>query len=453
MQLLKFLKAPLLSRTQPTETEIEESYSYWRWRIFIGMYIGYVFYYFSRNSFGSIKPLLGQDLGFSMSDLGILTTIFAASYGLSKFISGVLSDRSNPRIFMSSGLIITGILNILFGCSSSLLTLSILWCLNGLFQGWGWPPCAKLLTHWYSQKERGLWWGMQNSSHNVGAALIPLLIGMTAQQFGWRHGMFAAGVLSIIVGIFIFFILRDTPSTMGLPSIETFKKNTDPRALSQEHEISLKELLFKYILNNSYLWVLGIAYFFIYLIRGAINDWAPMFLMETRGYQLVTANGATFWFEVGGLIGSLFAGWASDRLFKEKRGPVNVIFSCLMLLSIMALWALPPIALLMDYLLIFIVGFFVFGPQMLIGMVAVELSHKKAAGGATGFIGFIAYLGMASSGYPLTKMVEAFGWSGFFEALMICSILCILLLLPFWSIKNHPNHGLTKKVSRGSASV
>ncbi|MGR3973701.1 MAG: MFS transporter [Candidatus Rhabdochlamydia sp.] len=450
VQLFKFLKAPALNRTHPTETEIEESYSYWRWRIFIGMYIGYVFYYFSRNSFGSIKPLLIQDLGFSMSDLGILTTIFAASYGLSKFISGVLSDRSNPRIFMSSGLVITGILNILFGTSSSLPVLSLLWCLNGLFQGWGWPPCAKLLTHWYSQKERGLWWGMQNSSHNVGAALIPLFIGVAAQQFGWRYGMYASGVLSIAVGILIFFILRDTPSTLGLPSIERFKKNTDPEALAQENEISLKELLFTYILNNSYLWVLGIAYFFIYLIRGAVNDWTPMFLMETRGYQLVTANGATFWFEIGGLVGSLFAGWTSDKIFKENRGPVNVIFSFLMVLSLIALWILPPLTLVMDYLLIFIIGFFVFGPQMLIGMVAVELSHKKAAGGATGFIGFIAYLGMASSGYPLTKMIEMFGWNGFFEALIICAVVCTVLLIPFWSIKNNLSRKLAKKASAGS---
>src|SRR6185503_1001923 len=108
--------------------------------------------------------------------------------------------------------------NILFGMSSSLLFFAIFWGLNGWFQGWGWPPCAKLLTHWYSQKERGTWWGMQNSSHNVGAALIPLFVGMSAQQFGWRWGMYAAGVLSIIVGGIIFWMLRDTPSTLGLPS-------------------------------------------------------------------------------------------------------------------------------------------------------------------------------------------------------------------------------------------
>ena len=118
MDLLRILKKPANVTAGSKEGEIHSSYTYWRWRIFFGMYIGYVFYYFSRTSYGSIKALMMRDLGFAESHLGILVSVFAICYGLSKFLSGVLSDRSNPRIFMSTGLIITGILNIVFGCSS-----------------------------------------------------------------------------------------------------------------------------------------------------------------------------------------------------------------------------------------------------------------------------------------------------------------------------------------------
>lgn len=444
MSLLQVLKKPSSITPDSKDTDVQASYRYWRWRIFVGMYIGYVFYYFSRNSYGSIKPLLMQDLGFSKSDLGVLTSVFAISYGLSKFLSGILSDRSNPRIFMSVGLVFTGILNIFFGCSSSPLLMAVLWGLNGWFQGWGWPPCAKLLTHWYSQKERGTWWGMQNSSHNVGAALIPLLVGLAAQQFGWRYGMYTAGILSIAIGIVIFFTLRDTPTTLGLPSIERFKRDEDPSLLSQENDITMKDLLIKYILNNSYLWILGIAYFFIYLIRGAISEWTPLFLMETRGYQLVTANAAITWFEVGGLVGSLVAGWASDKIFRGRRGPVNILFSASVVGAICALWLFPATTVIIDYLLVFVIGFLIFGPQMLIGMAAVELSHKKAAGGATGFIGFIAYLGMANAGYPLTKVMESTGWNGFFATLVFCGVVSVLLLLPFWAVKTNPKYAVVE---------
>ena len=374
MNLLNFFKSAKAAPQIEDPRLVESTYKYWRWRIFIGMYVGYVFYYFSRKSYTCIMPLLIQDLGMTKSDLGILSSLFALAYGGSKFLSGILSDRSNPRIFMAIGLMLTGVLNILFGMTSSLIFLAVFWGFNGLFQGWGAPPCAKLLTNWYSQKERGTWWGFWNSSHNVGGAMIPLVAGVVAQMMGWRVGMYVPGVLCIGVGLFILFTLRDTPSSLGLPPIEEFKKDYPPAGQATKEDITLKELLFKYILNNHYIWLLGITYFFVYLIRGAFNDWAPLFLMETRGYPLMTANAAILWFEMGGLVGNLVAGWTSDKIFKGRRGPVNSLFCLAVVGAIVALWKVPPGMLYLDYFLIFSIGFLVFGPQLLIGVAAVELS-------------------------------------------------------------------------------
>lgn len=440
MNLIIFFKPAPPEEEIRDEKVVAEKYKYWRWRIFFGMYIGYVFYYFTRKSYTCIMPLLIQDLGMTKSDLGILGSILALTYGLSKFLSGIMADRSNPRVFMAIGLVMTGILNMLFGCTSSVIGFAIFWGLNGWFQGWGWPPCAKLLTHWYSQKERGTWWGMWNSSHNVGGAVIPIVVGICAQMFGWRFGMYVPGVMCIGIGILLLYVLRDTPRSLGLPTIEKFKDDyPDPR-LKQDDEISVKDLLFKYVLNNAYLWVLAIAYFFVYVIRGAFNDWSPLFLMETRGYSLITANASIVCFELGGLVGNVVAGWASDKIFNGRRGPINVLFSFAVVGAIGALWIVPPGFVFLDYALIFIIGFLIFGPQMLIGIAAAELSHKKAAGSATGFIGWIAYLGHAAAGYPLTKVMEWTGWHGCFIALAACGILVVLLLLPLWSVKTNPKY-------------
>ena len=437
MKWLQFFKpAPAIAEIQD-QGVVKSLYNYWRWRIFTGMYVGYVFYYLSRKSYTYIMPLLIQDLGMTKSDLGILGSLFALVYGCSKFLSGVISDRSNPRVFMSIGLMLTGVLNILFGMSSSLLLLAIFWGLNGLFQGWGWPPVAKLLTNWYSQKERGTWWGTWNSSHNVGGAVAFFIVIGAAEAFGWRVGMYLPGIICIGVGVFVFFCLHDTPPALGLPPIEKYKNDYPPTQEIKEN-ITLKELLIKYVLNNGYMWILGIAYFFVYVIRGAFNEWSPLFLIETRGYPLFTANASIIWFEVGGLVGSLAAGWASDKIFKGRRGPINVLFSLAVIGAIFALWLSPPGNLLMDYFLIFMIGFLIFGPQMLIGVAAAELSHKKAAGASTGFIGLIAYMGFAASGYPLTKIMEVSGWNGFFIALAICGVVSVLLLLPMWAIKSNP---------------
>eukprot|EP01136_Pigoraptor_vietnamica_P000490 Opistho-1_new@25860 len=435
MSVLDFLRPAPYAEEIQDESLVKKRYKYWRLRIFYGMYVGYIFYYFTRKSFTFAMPALMQDLGFDKGDLGILGSILSITYGMSKFLSGILADRSNPRFFMAIGLIMTGIFNILFGLSSSIIFFGIFWGLNGWFQGWGWPPCARLLTHWYSQKERGTWWGIWNTSHSVGGACIPLIAAFCAQYWGWRYAMYIPGGLCVLAGLFLINRLRDTPQSLGLPPIEKFRDDYPLAKTEEERELSLKEILFQYVLNNKYIWILAIAYFFVYVIRTAINDWSQLFLVETKGYSLITAGLCVVWFEVGGIFGSLTAGWLSDRIFQGRRGPINVLFSLAVIGAVLALWLSPPGWILLDCSLLFVIGFFIFGPQMLIGMAAAELSHKKAAGSATGFTGWVAYLGAAAAGYPLGKMSETWGWEGFFLALGLCGISSVLLLLPLWKVK------------------
>lgn len=419
------------------ENIVKKSYKYWRWRIFCGMYVGYIFYYFSRKSFTFAMPSLMNDLGFDKTDLGILASVLSLSYGLSKFLSGVLSDKSNPRYFMAFGLILAGAVNILFGLSSSLLLFAVLWGFNGWFQGWGWPPCARLLTHWYSQKERGTWWGFWNTSHSVGGALIPLIAAFCAQSFGWRWAMYVPGIMCILIGFFIINRLRDTPQSLGLPPIEKFKNDyPENQLMGKEHELSMKEILFKHILGNKFIWVLAVSYFFVYVIRTAINDWSVLFLVETKGFSLLAAGASVFWFEMGGICGSLTAGWASDKIFRGRRAPINILFSFGVIFAILGLWLSPVGAPLIASILMFTIGFLIFGPQMLIGMAAAELSSKKAAGSATGFVGFIAYIGAAAAGYPLGAIMVKWGWEGCFITLGVCGALAVLLLLPLWSVRS-----------------
>ena len=179
---------PLLEEIQDDKL-VRKKYRYWRLRTFYGMYIGYAFYYFTRKSFTFAIPSMLED-GFSFSELGMLGSILSITYGISKFVSGVMGDKSNPRYFMSIGLILTGIFNIGFALSSTWILLAVFWGLNAWFQGWGWPGCAKLLTHWYSQSERGRWWSIWNTSHNLGGAVIPIIIAFIAHHYGWRFSMF-----------------------------------------------------------------------------------------------------------------------------------------------------------------------------------------------------------------------------------------------------------------------
>ncbi len=421
------------------EVLVKERYKYWRLRIFSGMYVGYIFYYFTRKSFAFAMPAMVAELGFDKSDLGLVGSILAITYGISKFVSGVMADRSNPRFVMAIGLFLTGVFNILVGSSSTILFFAIFWGLNGWFQGWGWPPCARLLTHWYSQKERGTWWGVWNTSHGIGGALIPLLVAYCAQQWSWRYALYVPGAICILVSFYIMNRLRDTPQSLGLPPIEKFRNDYSAQK-HVERDLSVKEILLEYVFKNKYIWILALSYFFVYVIRQGINDWSVLFLAETRGYSIMTAGACVCWFEIGGMCGSLIAGWASDRIFQGKRAPINILFSVGVFGGLAAFWCATGASPLIDSLLMFVIGFFIFGPQMLIGMAAVELSHKKAAASANGFTGCWSYLGAAVAGYPLSKIAQDFGWQAFFITLGFCALAIALLLLPLWSAKTNPQY-------------
>ena len=415
-----------------TSQQVDERYRYWRLHIMIGMYIGYAGFYFTRRTFNYAVPAMIADLGIDKGDIGLIGTLFYLTYGLSKFLSGMISDRSNPRYFMGVGLIASGIINIVFGFSSSLISLALLWILNAWFQGWGWPSCSKLLTTWYSRSERGFLWAIWNTAHNVGGALIPLLVGFLTLHYSWREGFIIPGIIGVLIGLIVCWRLRDRPTTQGLPTVGQWRHDT--LELAQENHgqgLSYREILKHYVFNNKYIWLLAFSYVLVYIVRTAINDWGNLYLTEQHHYSLINANGALSMFEIGGFVGSLVAGWGSDKLFGGNRGPMNLLFATGIFLSVAALWLMPLTNFAFQAAGLFSIGFFVFGPQMLIGMAAAECSHKDSAGAATGFVGLFAYMGAALSGYPLALILEAYSWKGFFITISICAAIIGLLLLPF----------------------
>lgn len=432
-----FTPPPAIKEIEDPEL-IQTNYRYWRWRIFYSMFIGYAFFYFTRKSFTFAMPAMISELGMTKAQLGMLASVFAITYGISKFVSGVMADRSNARYFMAFGLILTGLCNLFFGFSSSLFFFALFWGLNGWFQGFGWPPCARYLTHWYSQNERGRWWSYWNISHNIGAALIPILAAYCATYWGWRSALYVPAMLSIGIGFFLINRLRDTPQSLGLPPIEVFRNDAPAKQAlnNKEHELTVKEILFTYVLTNPFVWVLATANFFVYIVRIGINDWTPIFLIETRGYTKMEAGLCVSLFEWGGLVGSLVAGWMSDRIFKSKRNPVNAIFSVGIIFSLLLFW-MAPSNFYIDCASVALIGFWIFGPQMLIGVAAAELAHKKAAATASGLTGLWGYLGAAAAGYPLGAICEHYGWSGFFWALSACAIVSALLLIPLWPVNTN----------------
>lgn len=422
--LLKLLAAAPSKKEIEDKETIDKEYEHWRIRIFYSIYIGYSLFYFTRKSVTFALPFIEQELNFTKAQLGILATILYLSYGFSKFLSGIISDKSNPRYFMAFGLIATGLFNIAFGLSSSIFLFALFWFFNGIFQGWGWPPCTKQLTYWFSKKERGLWWSFNSTSHNLGGALIPLFIATIAQVYTWRVALNLTGILAIFAGFWLINRMRDKPQSLGLPPVEKYKNDLEElrlnRVRNNEPNVTFKNMIIKQVLTSPTVWLLALSYFFVYIIRTAFNDWGVFFLIDTKNYSVLMASSTITWFEVGGFLGIICAGWCSDKIFSGQRIPYMLY--CIVLLSLV-LWYFasnPYASPLLDSFLMGIIGFLIFGPQLLIGLAAAEFVNKKVACTANGFAGLFAYLGAAFTGYPLGKIIDLWNWDGFFIVLIIC---------------------------------
>jgi OPA family glycerol-3-phosphate transporter-like MFS transporter len=278
--MFKFLNAPP-SKPLRKDQNVARDYNRMRWQVFIGIFIGYAGYYFIRKNFALAIPDLIKE-GFSKTELGLALSFLAISYGLSKFLMGNVSDRSNVRFFMPLGLLLSAIIMIIMGvmpfATSSVLIMSVLLFLNGWFQGMGWPPSGRTMVHWFSVSERGTKMAIWNVAHNIGGAIMPLLAILGVELFAdWHAKFYFPGMVSIGVVIIIFILLRDRPKSLGLPQIEEYKNDypIDYVAKTKEEEengITAMEIFTKHIFPNKLLWSIALANAFRDLMRQLLGE-------------------------------------------------------------------------------------------------------------------------------------------------------------------------------------
>ena len=426
---------------QGDDPELDKKYASFRVRTFYSIFVGYATFYLTRNSLTFTAQAMRTELGLSMSSIGILLSVFPMSYGVCKMIAGVLADKFSSRKFMAFGLIMTGVINIMFGFSKSMTVFIILWIANGFFQAAGAPPCAKLLTNWYSKSERGTWWGFWNTSHNTGGFIIPLLASFCVRNFGWQYGMIVPGTIAIIMGLFLYNRLRDSPESIGLPPVDSYRNEPDNGQVKVDSQVendddglSTWQRLRKFVLSNPYVWLLAVSYFFIYFVRAGVSSWSHVFLQEFRGISNFESAFRVSGLEVGGLLGSLVSGWASDKMMRGRRIPVIIMWLIGVIASVGAFWFIPAPWRYVHWLAVFSIGFFIYGPQMLVGLAGAEIVDRSAVSSTIGLLGWIAYAGAAVSGYPLTKFIGMYGWGAYFVSLLSFAAMAVLLLLPMWRL-------------------
>ena len=401
-----------------------------QWRFITGSMVAYAFFYLTRKNLSMAQPFMLEEGAISMYALGTVLTVHGVVYGLSRFINGFWADRLNGRIFMAVGLVLSALMNFLFGCAALPMLFAAFWVVNGWTQGMGFPPCAKMLTHWIHPRELATKMSVWNTSHSFGAVMaLALCSALLACGLGWRWCFWVPAAMAGVVAVFCFFCVKESPKEAGLPELEIENARTDAQGAS----LSTRDRM-KLVFCNKTIWMLALANFFVYIVRFGFLDWGPTFLKQYKGIPVSKGGLMIIAFEVAAIVGTVFAGWVTDRVFKG-RGARTCAF-CMLFTAFFSFgfWYLPsgsPIW--QATLLLMGAGFFIYGPQALIGIVAANQATKEAAAMANGFTGVMGYASTVVSGFGVAFIKTHYGWGATLCSFAVFAVVGMVLFLLAWT--------------------
>lgn len=405
----------------------------WQKKMFWMMWITYASFYLLRVNISIAMPSIMREFGLTKTNMGVVLTSLFFAYAIGQFINGQLGDKINARRIITFGLISSAILNIIFGfAAGSLIFMAVIWGLNGYFQSMGWGPTVKTKANWFPKNIRGKISGKLGTSYIIGGAFSWFLAGTIAKYFNWRFTFFIPAAICIIIAIHWYIRARNAPEEVGLPSLEDQENGIDNHEVKKDHHIGFKETL-KITLLNPYVWFAGLALFGLNIVRYGFMSWAPTYMFEEQGAEISLAAYKAIAFPVAGGLGAIFAGWASDHIFKHRRAPIAFIMLLLLAASCYLYRIVPGANWVLSLVILLFIGFFTFGPHvLLVAALPADLGTRKAASSVTGFIDAMGYVGASLTGVGTGYLIDNFSWDAAFYFWIFGAVFAAIMILFVW---------------------
>ena len=361
-----------------------------QWSTFLAATLGYGMYYVCRLSLNVVKKPIVDEGVFSETELGIIGAVLFFTYAVGKFTNGFLADRSNINRFMSTGLLVTALVNLCLGFVHSFILFAVLWGISGWFQSMGAASCVVGLSRWFTDKERGSFYGFWSASHNIGEAMTFIIVASIVSALGWRYGFLGAGLVGLIGALIVWRFFHDTPQSKGLPAVNApaAKKAVDSVETDEFNRAQ------KSVLRNPAIWILAFSSAFMYISRYAVNSWGVFYLQAEKGYSTLDASFIISISSVCGIVGTMFSGVISDRFFCGRRNIPALIFGLMNVFSLCLFLLVQGVHFWLDALSMILFGL---GIGVLIcflgGLMAVDIAPRNASGAALGVVGIASYIG------------------------------------------------------------
>ena len=399
MSLYSFYRISKPSQESVPENEIRPKYLSIRNRTFWGVTVAYSLYYVCRMSLSVVKQPLIDEGVLTAGQLGVIGSALLFVYAVGKFMNGFIADYCNIRRFMFTGLAISAGINLLMGIlgivdsmvalplSVIFILFTLLWGVNGWMQSMGSPPGVISLSRWFPQSKRGTFYSIFSASPYLGEFISFILTGLIVGAFGWQWGFVVAAAAGGAGAVLILLTVSDTPESRGLPSIQQLS-GEQVKTVDKMPTRELQKMIFK----HPGIWVIALSSAFIYITKYAIAGWGVLFLQKERAFSLEQATQIIAFSAVFGVLGTVLAGWLSDRVFNSDRIRPAILSGAVSFVSL-ALFLFAGGGYMMNILYVSVFSLSIGVLYCIVaGLMAVDIVPRKATGAALGIVGISSYI-------------------------------------------------------------
>lgn len=414
MGLYSFYRISKPSAGKVPQERVDAEYKALRNKTFWGATVAYSLYYVCRMSLSVVKQPLIDEGVLSAGQLGLIGSALLFVYAVGKFMNGFIADYCNVRRFMATGLFISALVNLLLGVLGFIggvpsglifIVFAIFWGINGWMQSMGSPPGVISLSRWFPRSKRGTYYSIFSATPYLGEFLSFIITGVVVGALGWQSGFIVAAAAGLIGSAVILLFVSDTPESKGLPSVYELSGEE----MKKEDKMPTRELQ-KLVVRHPGIWIIALSSAFIYITKYAIAGWGVLFLQKARGFSLEDATQIIAFSAAFGVVGTVLAGWLSDRVFKGDRVKPAILSGMLSFIAL-ALFLFTEGGFLMN---IFYVSLFSLAVGVLYcivaGLMAVDIVPRKATGAALGVVGISSYVAAGlqdiTSGYLIQYNTE-----------------------------------------------
>lgn len=389
------------------------------------LWLTYGSFYFCRSNISAALPGIQSELGFTKADLGWVLASFKAAYAVGQIVNGQLAERVSARVLLAIGMFASAGLSVLFGFGGAVSFWLFVWASNGYAQALGWTPTMRVASSWIPPADRGLSFGILGTGYQVTAAITLVVSGFAADRWGWRWAMWLPAIFFALAAVHMLVLLREAPSTDGGAS--------EAAPAMAPVKLSAVEAVVATV-GNAPLWLLALSLGLLNATRYGFLDWGLSHVKEMQATGVGAAALKYAILPIGGVVGALLSGWASDRFVGGRRAPI--VCGLLVTLGVLTLGYQQVVSrsTVAVVVVLFFVGVCVFGAQvLLVGAFPVDLAKPGTGAASVGLVNSMGYAGAAVGDVLTGALVDRYGWRTAILGWAAYAFVAALLVAPLWN--------------------